>query len=214
MSMNRRHLIAGLAAAPFAAPFLATPAFAQAGLSPQDQALVDRATGYLQGLTEAKARFSQTDARGGRTAGTVYLRRPGKARFEYDPPSGLLVVSDGSTVAVRDSRLKTFDRYPLAATPLSLFLARNIRFDRNVTIASVQKTAGGFTIVARDSTRKAAGQIALAFADGPLRLTGWTVTDAQSRPTHVKLSGLAPSKNPNALFVLTDPRQGAGRARM
>src|SRR6476646_9103303 len=107
MTLTSRTLTLALAAAP-----LATPALAQ-GLAADDQALVDRAVAYLQAMGEAKARFVQTDARGATSQGTVFLKRPGKARFDYDPPSGLLVVSNGSTVSVSDSRLKTFDAYPL-----------------------------------------------------------------------------------------------------
>ena len=66
----------------------------------------------------------QTDARGRATTGALFMKRPGKARFAYDAPSGLLVVSDGGVVSVQDTRLKTFESYPLGATPLSLFLAR------------------------------------------------------------------------------------------
>src|SRR5207249_433389 len=95
----------------------AGPALAQAQLSQPDQALVARAVAYLEGLKQAKARFVQTDSRGQTSTGTLYLKRPGKARFAYDPPSGLLVVSNGSTVAVADSRLKSFDSYPLGMTP-------------------------------------------------------------------------------------------------
>src|SRR5262245_50258293 len=114
--LTRRALTLALLAAPAAA--WAAP------LSAQDQDLVDRAARYLEGLREARARFVQTDARGVSVQGDLYLKRPGKARFAYDPPSGLLVVSDGGVVSVQNSRLKTFESYPLMATPLALFLAK------------------------------------------------------------------------------------------
>lgn len=202
MSLTRRRLALALAAAPFAGP-----AFAQAPLAAADKALVDRAVAYLESLDEAKARFIQTDARGRATTGALFLKRPGKARFAYDPPSGLLVVSDGGVVAVQDKRLNTYDRYPLSATPLSLFLARTIRLDRGVTVSRVARLADGFSITARDGQRKTAGEITLTFRDGPLTLAGWTVTDAQGRATRVQLADLqrAPGLD-RSLFVLKDPR--------
>ena len=212
MTLTRRSLTLALGALA-----LAGPAFAQQpGLSADDQALVARAVAYLEGLAEAKARFVQTDARGQTTTGTVYLKRPGKARFAYDPPSGLLVVSDGSTVAVADNRLKTFDRYPLGATPLSLFLAKTIRLDRGVQVTGVTRAADGFTLAARDGHRKTAGQITLTFRDAPLQLVGWTVTDARGQLTRVQLEGLAPAPGLDpALFQQKDPRRGVvGRAPM
>jgi outer membrane lipoprotein-sorting protein len=187
---------------------LAPAALAQTALSPDDQALVQKATAYLQGLDEAKGRFVQTDARGQVTQGTFYLARPGRARFEYDPPSGLVVVSDGAAVTVADSRLKTFDRFPLGATPLSLFLAKTIRLDRGVAITGVERRPGGFTIVARDGHRKTAGRLALSFADNPLQLTSWAATDAQGRTTRVRLLDLTRTSGlDKALFVGKDPRR-------
>lgn len=203
MPLTRRTLALTLAAAAFAGR-----GFAQAPLSSQDQARVERAAAYLQGLGEARARFIQTDYRGQTSQGVVYLKRPGRARFEYDPPSGLVVVADGAAVTVADNRLKTFNRYPLGSTPLSLFLARNIRLDRSVVITEVERLANGFVIHARDGRKKAAGQLALTFADSPLQLTAWQVVDGQGRTTRVQLIGLERTSGlERSLFVPRDPRR-------
>jgi outer membrane lipoprotein-sorting protein len=176
-------------------------------IPPADQALVDKAVAYLQGLGEAKGRFTQTDARGAVTTGELFLKRPGKARFAYDPPSGLLVVSDGGRVIVQDKRLGTFTAYPLGATPLALFLAKTIRLDKGVEVTRVARAADGFTITARDGQKKTAGQISLTFTNAPFALVGWTVTDARSQTTNIKISGLAPASGLDpALFVLKDTR--------
>ena len=209
---NRRRLLALAATAailPLAAPALAADAPAPA-LSADDQALVDKAVAYLQGLSEAKGRFTQTDGRGPPTGGELFLKRPGKARFAYDPPSGLLVVSDGGRVIVQDKRLNTFTAYPLGATPLSLFLAKTIRLDRGVQVTGVRRAADGFTITARDGKRETAGQIAISFGDNPMRLVAWTVTDAQGRATQVRISDLQKTSGLDpALFVLKNPNTRA-----
>lgn len=209
--LTRRSLSLALAAAPFAGP-----ALAQAPLVPADKALVDRAIAYLEGLAEAKAQFVQTDGRGRSTTGQLFLKRPGKARFAYDPPSGLLVVSDGGVVSVQDARLKTFDAYPLTATPLSLFLAKTIRLDKGVAVTRVARMSDGFSITARDGKKETAGTITLTFTDNPLALAGWTVTDAQSRPTRIQLIGLQRASGlPRSLFVLKDPRpKNVGRGKV
>lgn len=211
MTLTRRRLTLALVAAP-----LAGPAFAQAPLAPADKALVDRAVAYLEGLSEAKARFIQTDGRGRATTGQLFMKRPGKARFAYDAPSGLLVVSDGGVVSVQDKRLKTFDQYPLGATPLSLFLAKTIRLDKGVTVTRVARLADGFSITARDGKKQTAGTITLSFTDAPLALAGWTVTDAQNRPTRVELIGLERASGlDRSLFVLKDPRpKNLGRGKV
>ena len=211
--LTRRALALGLAALPL--PALAQRA-APAPLSAADKALVDRAAAYLQDLTEAKGRFVQTDARGSVTQGSLYIKRPGKARFEYDKPSGLLVVSDGGNVSIADSRLKTFDAYPLMATPLSIFLSRQIRLDKNINITRVSRLADGFSITARDGKKQAEGQITLNFSESPLALIGWTVTDAQGGSTRIRLTNLTKTTGmPASLFVLTDPRpRNVGRGKM
>lgn len=207
---TRRRLLAlgaGAALLPVAALAAAAPAPA---LSAEDQALVDKAVAYLQGLNEAKGRFVQTDGRGPPTTGELFLKRPGKARFAYDPPSGLLVVSDGGRVIVQDKRLNSFTAYPLGATPLSLFLAKTIRLDKGVQVTRVTRAADGFTITARDGKRETAGQIAIAFADNPMRLVAWTVTDAEGRSTQVRISDLQKTSGLDpALFVLKNPNTRA-----
>jgi outer membrane lipoprotein-sorting protein len=209
MTTTRRRLIA-LTAALVLTPMsgLAQPAPA---ISAADQALVDKAVAYLQDLNEARGRFTQTDGRGAASAGELFLKRPGKARFAYDPPSGLLVVSDGGRVIVQDKRLNTFTAYPLGATPLSLFLAKTIRLDKGVAVTRVTRGADGFAITARDGQKANAGQITLTFTDAPMTLIGWAVTDARGQTTNVRITGLqrAAGLDP-ALFVLKDTRPRPG----
>ena len=169
---------------------LHTAAAAPEPLSAEDKTLVAQATDYLQNLSEAKGRFVQTDARGAVAEGELYMKRPGRARFAYDPPSGLLVVSDGRTVFVTDPRLKTSNHYPLKYTPLSLFLARQIRLDKGVAITGVTHFSNGFGLTARDAHNETKGQITLTFATGPMRLTDWTMTDARGQTTRVHLAHL------------------------
>ena len=207
---TRRRLLALAAAAatipPMGALAVTAPTLA---LAADDQAVVDKAVAYLQGLNEARGRFIQNDGRA-TTQGELFLKRPGKARFAYDPPSGLLVVSDGGRVIVQDKRLNTFTAYPLGATPLSLFLAKTIRLDKGVQVTRVARAADGFSITARDGKKETSGQIQLSFTDNPMGLVGWTVTDAQNRATQVRITGLQRVSGLDpALFVLKDPRPKA-----
>lgn len=201
MTTTRRAL---LAAGP---ALLLAPGLAHAALAPADQVLVDKATAYLQSLQSARGKFVQTDARGTQTTGSLYLQRPGKARFEYEAPSSLLVVSDGRVVSVADKRLKTVNRYFLSQTPLKLFLADEIRFDRGVHIAGVRRLNDGFEVTAQDRAGKTKGQITMVFQDSPMQLVGWTVTDARNNPTRVRLTSLVRASGLDpALFRTPEPR--------
>lgn len=200
-----------LAAGLGATPVLAADAPA-APLAAADQTLVQKASDYIQALKGAQGRFTQTDARGQVSSGTFSMLRPGRARFEYDPPAQLLVVSDGYNVSIYDRKLKSFDQYPLGQTPLVLLLAKTIKLDRGVTITVVDKTPGGFVLSARDARKTAQGRIDLAFGQNPLALNGWTVIDAQGQKTEVRLGTLTQTAtlDPN-LFVLRDPKPHSGR---
>ncbi len=202
----RRTVLIGLAALAIG-PGAAYAAAAPTPLSPEDLAKVDQATAYLQGLAQVKGRFVQTSPRGAVSRGDLYLKRPGKARFAYDPPSALLVVSDGYNVSVYDQRLRTFDQYPLGATPLALFLARQVRLDKGVKVTRVDRLSDGFTLTARDGRRLTEGQISLTFAENPMALRAWSLTDAQGQVTRVEVAELRPvdALDPG-LFVLHDPR--------
>ncbi|HTK36060.1 MAG TPA: outer membrane lipoprotein carrier protein LolA [Caulobacteraceae bacterium] len=209
--MNRRDFTAlGLAAA--ASPIWASPALAQLEALPwPDRRLVEQAAAYLQGLKMAKGRFTQTSSRGAASAGAFYMSRPGKARFEYDPQFALLVVSDGRNVSVYDRRLKTFDRSPLGATPLGIFLGRRINFSQDVKVTRLTRTADGFAIAMVDPRGNVDGGLVLEFSNAPIALAGWTVLDGQGVETKVRLVDFSAvdSLDP-ALFVLADPRKTAG----
>ena len=192
---------------------LAVPAKARpAGLTPEQAGRVQMANAYLTDLRSVQGRFNQVDAQGVETSGTLWLRRPGKARFQYDAPADLLVVSDGSNVMVNDRRLKTFDQYPLWATPLGLLLAKQVRLDKGVEITAVTDTADGFTVTARDSRRRTEGSITLRFTTAPITLAGWTVTDGQGQRTQVAIGPLHGIADPDPqLFVLRDPNPRRGK---
>ena len=197
--MRRREF---LAAALIAA---ASPALAATPLPADDQALVERAAAYLDGLGQAHGRFVQTDARGRASEGELYLSRPGKARFEYQNPPTMLVVADGLTVMVYDFRLKTRNRYPLGSTPLGLFLQKHVRLDK-IDITDVSRFDGGFAITARGGGHSARGQITLTFSDNPIVLRQWSIMDAQGGRTTVQIQDLQPTHGLDpALFQQREP---------
>jgi outer membrane lipoprotein-sorting protein len=195
LPFSRRAALIALSAAMLlaAAPAVAAP-------DPQNDALVARAVAYLDGITSVKGRFEQTNDKGGVADGTLYLARPGRARFEYDPPSGLVVTSDGRTVVVTDAKRGTSQHMALSSTPLAIFLADHIRLDHGVQVTRVDRSADGFSITARGPHGLGDGEVTLYFSDGPLRLTGWAVLDAGGHLTRVTLGSLTSMATPAADF--------------
>jgi outer membrane lipoprotein-sorting protein len=198
----RRGLVCGFIALPLA---LAARAWG-AGLSPADQALVDQAAHYLDGLTSAEGRFVQIDGAGRQEEGSFWLQRPGRARFEYDPPSGLALASDGRLVSVVNRRLKTIHSYPLGFTPLSIFLSRNIRLDRKVAVENVAASESALHITLTDGRGADHGSIRLDFKRAPVTLTGWMLTDSRGQGVEVRLTRLErATPRPKAFFDIYDP---------
>src|SRR6516165_2378934 len=89
----------------------------------KQRALLDRISNYLSSVQTMVGKFVQVGPDGGRTEGTFYMQKPGRVHFEYNPPSPIDIISDGSSVVVRDRKLATQDLYPLSQTPLRYLLA-------------------------------------------------------------------------------------------
>ena len=126
---------------------LALTTSAQAApLKPQDLADLAKVTAYLNAITSLKSSFVQVGPNGELDQGVVYARKPGRLRFEYAPPSPYLIVSDGVTIAVANSKLRTVDRYPLIENPLNIILKENIDLTKDPRITAVERQAGALRV--------------------------------------------------------------------
>lgn len=152
---------------------------------------IQKANATLNGVVTMSADFSQTGGDGRRVTGLVYVQRPGRVRFEYNKPSTMEVVSDGSTVLVRDRKLNTSDPYPISQTPLKFLLSGRIDLARDTRVQSVAAAAGGVQITIVDSsTLGGTSRITLNFDPQITSLKSWRVTDPQGYTTTVALSGV------------------------
>ncbi len=192
---SRRHLLAACAAlALFAvapgggraqtpAPVRAPVAAATAA----DKALLGKVEAYLNSITTLRARFLQVTSQGDLARGTFYLRRPGRLRVEYDPPSPVLIVADGFRLIYYDKELNTVNMVPLDDT-LAAFLARKtISFGDDVTVTHLIHKDGAVRVTLVKKGEPENGSLTLVFDETPLRLRLWVVTDAQGTQTRVAL---------------------------
>ncbi|MBL8544491.1 MAG: outer-membrane lipoprotein carrier protein LolA [Hyphomonadaceae bacterium] len=204
--MLRRTLLTGLAAFAVAAPALAQAPAQIVALEGADRAAaLTRANASLNGVQRLQGRFTQRSPDGSSAGGLFYLQRPGKLRFQYDPPASLLIVSDGSVVSMRDTALRTTERTPLRSTPLHLILAERVDLERNARITRVSRSGDWLMVTARDRTGEMDGQITLQFFGPQAELRSWDVTDATGARTRITLSGLTqPASLDRNLFRLED----------
>jgi outer membrane lipoprotein-sorting protein len=201
--MNRRNLL-------LATPLLLLPELAQAQALPKaDQgAIVAAVARAVNAITRLQGRFVQTNPDMTTVGGRFWLQRPGKVRFEYDAPSPLLLISDGTNVALQDRRLRTTDRYPLRQTPLYFLLKANVDLARDVIVSGVERRGGNYLLAMRDRRREADGELVVSFDQATNLLEEWTIRDRQGRSTRVRLVDAVqgPTINP-AQFVDPGPNR-------
>jgi len=168
------------------------------------RALADKVSAYLSTLQNLSGNFVQVGPDGSRTTGNFYLQKPGKIRFEYDDPSPIALVADGTSVIVRDRRLATQDVYPLSQTPLRYLLASKLDLlrDTNVTSISADDLYVSITIEEKQAvTGTSRLTLMTGVKDGKLKQ--WTVTDPQGYDTTVAVYNLDTAKKLDpALFKI------------
>jgi outer membrane lipoprotein-sorting protein len=187
---------------PFAA-LLGKPASTGA-LSGEQRAIVDRVNGYLSGVQTLTGKFIQVGPDGSRTQGDFFISKPGRVRFEYDDPSPIELIADGSSVVVRDRRLATQDVYPLSQTPLRFLLADRVDLSKDTHLIAVYADDVFVTVVAEEKSGiVGTSRLMIMFSAKDMQLKQWTVTDPQGYDTTVAVYNLDTSKRPDpALFKI------------
>lgn len=196
-------LLPALKQAP-ASPTIAAPAAAQLS-GAERAALLKEASQALATVKTARGRFEQYSPDGSFSTGQFAMQRPGKVRFDYDDPVPLLMVSDGTTVALQDSDLETTDRVPLKSTPLSLLLSDRLDFESQANVIDVRRGNGRTNITVQDKSGDMEGTLTLVLASADNSLVGWRTTDANGGNTSVTLTNVETGARLNPrLFILRD----------
>lgn len=169
--------------------FLSAPAWAQK-LSLNDL------SSYLNGIKSAQGTFTQINGDGTIATGRILLKRPGRVRFEYNPPEKSLVIAGGGQVALFDPKSNDGPtRYPLNQTPLSVILARNVNLSSTNMVVGHGFDGTATTVVAQDPERPEYGNIRLIFTGNPVQLRQWVIDDNAGNLTTVVLQDFEKSSN-------------------
>ena len=173
-------------------------------LTPEQRAIVERVNSYLSGVQTLTGNFVQVGPDGSRTQGDFYIYKPGRVRFEYDNPSPIELIADGSSVVVRDRRLATQDVYPLSQTPLRFLLAERVDLTKDTNLVSVYADDVFVTVVLEEKNGVVGtSRLMIMFSAKDMQLKQWTVTDPQGYDTTVAVYNLDTSKRPDpALFKI------------
>ncbi|KAF0174557.1 MAG: outer membrane lipoprotein carrier protein LolA [Rhodobacteraceae bacterium] len=170
--------------APLALILLAAPVWAE-------KIPLNTISGYLNSLTTAETDFTQVNADGSIATGKLYIKRPGRVRFEYGPPDKSLVLASGGQVAIFDAKSnQPPEQYPLKRTPLNLILAENVDLGRARMVVAHQEDKNATNVIAQDPEHPEYGTIALVFTAKPVALRQWVITDDLGQQTTVILGEL------------------------
>lgn len=178
--VSRRTVIAALAAAAFAPH----PGFA---FTDEQTAVLGQISVALLQVETMNGEFVQFNPDGQQLQGRFYIARPGRVRFQYDPPTTVRVIADGRSVLVFDQQLQTYDIWPLSQTPLRLLLDSELNLATSEKVAAIGVAPDLVEIVLEDETRFSAGTLNLIFDRQNYELRQWTVTDKQGLQTMVAL---------------------------
>jgi len=188
--------------APAAAAKPATPSLADSiGTETGQHALVDRVSLYLSTIQTLVGNFVQVGPDGRKTEGKFYISKPGRVRFEYDPPSPIEVVADGSSVVVHDRKLDTKDLYPLSQTPLRFLLADRIDLWNDTKVVAVGADEKYVTVSIEERTLIiGTSKLMMMFNAKDFQLLQWTVTDPQGYETTVGVYNLDMKQKPDPIM--------------
>ncbi len=146
---------------------------------------------YLTAMQTAQATFTQINGDGTKSTGTLFIKRPGRMRIEYDPPEKALVLASAGAVAIYDPKSgPTPETYPLRKTPLSIILAQQVDLAQARMVVGHDYNGTATTITAQDPEHPEYGNIQLMFTDAPVALRQWVLNDDGGNSTTVVLGAM------------------------
>jgi outer membrane lipoprotein-sorting protein len=173
-------------------------------LKPEQRAIIDRISNYLSSVQNLSGKFVQVGPDGKRTEGQFVIQKPGKVRFEYNPPATIDIVADGQSVIVRDRGLSTQDVYPLSQTPLRFLLADKVDLLKDTNLVAVYADNVFITAVVEEKNPIiGTSRLMIMFSATDMQLKQWTVTDPQGFDTTVAVYNLDTTKraDPNMFRI-------------
>ena len=208
MAPTRRSFVSvtlAVATTPFAALARAAAPPTAVAMTPQDAADLRRISAYLNGIQTMTARFRQHSSGGGAASGSLWLARPGRMRFEYDPPSPILLIADRFYVYYVDKQLAEMSKVGLKSTPAWFLLREPITFD-DLVVTRLERGANALAVTVVDPAESDNGGLTMLFTSQPPALRQWTIVDQQRKTTTVSIADVqfGAALDPE-LFVYRDP---------
>ena len=161
-----------------------------AALPAQAQVGVPEIEKYFNAIRTLKARFVQTNPNGSIIQGTLYVRRPGRMRFEYDPPSQLKIVADGYQVTMWDPTTKDFGQWPIGWTAVSFLVKDPMSLSGDLRVEKLERVNGLIEATMSQTKKPKDGKVIVRFSENPLTWRGWTIIDSRGQQVSVALTDM------------------------
>lgn len=153
--------------------------------------LVQKINDYFNSFKTLKGDFTQVSPRGNQAKGLIFISKPGKLRFDYAPPSPLLIASDGTWLTIKNKQKEKGDQVPISSTPLRLIVSPNLNLFNDTAILGVESSGGFTTLTLADKKENVnAGSMILVFDEAQNLLQQWIIVDGKGQRTTVQLANL------------------------
>ncbi|MGJ8545740.1 MAG: LolA family protein [Sulfitobacter sp.] len=168
---------------------------------------------YLNAMKTAQGEFTQINSDGSISTGTIYIKRPGRVRFEYNAPDSGLVIAGSNTVVIYDKKSnEPAETYPLSRTPLSIILAQDVNLGQAKMVVGHNYDGTATTVTAQDPAHPEYGNIQMKFTGSPVELRQWIINDSNGSQTTVVLGDLRTGGNiANSKFDVGEVRESRDR---
>lgn len=151
-----------------------------------------------------KANFSQTNADGTTSSGTILIKRPGRMRFEYYKPDKTLVLVSAGALAIFDPKGDAKPiTYPIQNNPISLILKNEVDLLNSEIVEDYKVSIGEAVLTIRDPKKPERGSVELVFSGAKLELEKFTIKNESGSSTSISLKDIEyPHKINETLFSI------------
>lgn len=178
----------------------------------QGQASTAEVERYINAIRTLKARFVQSNPNGSVVQGTLYVRRPGRMRFEYDAPSQLKIVADGYQVTMWDPTTKDFGQWPIGWTAASFLVKEPLSLTGDLQVEKTERNDGMLQLTMIQAKKPQEGRVIVRLSENPMVLRGWTIIDPRGNQVNVSLQDVqAGLQLADSLFRFDGPDPGQMR---
>ena len=140
---------------------------------------------YLTNLKLLKAKFLQFNADGTTSSGVIFIKRPGRMRFEYYKPDKTLVLVSAGALAIFDPKGDEAPiTYPIKNNPISLILKSEVNLLNSGIVQNYKVSNEEAILTISDPKKPERGSVELMFTGAKPELANFTVKNEMAHRLH------------------------------